>query len=317
MIIKNHRSFICGVKGKVLSKKEIEFLKKYKPWGIILFKRNIGSIKQTINLTNSIKKIFNNKNYPIMIDEEGGRVSRLRKFIDNSIFTAEYFGNLYKKNNNKFDIYYSVYVKQIAYLLRLLGININTVPVLDIKRKKFHKIVDDRSFSTDKKIVSKIGDRCIKLFHSNRVATVIKHIPGHGLAKVDSHKNLPRITRNEQYLIKNDFYPFKNKSSLLAMTGHLLFEKIDPENNATHSKKINKLIRNKIKFKGLIMTDDISMKAIKDKLAISVKKSFLAGCNLVLHCNGNLSEMKIVAQNSPKINQFIIKKTSQLTRIIG
>ena len=97
MIIKNHRSFICGVKGKVLSKKEIEFLKKYKPWGIILFKRNIGSIKQTINLTNSIKKIFNNKNYPIMVDEEGGRVSRLRKFIDNSIFTAEYFGNLYKK----------------------------------------------------------------------------------------------------------------------------------------------------------------------------------------------------------------------------
>ena len=101
------------------------------------------------------------------------------------------------------------------------------------------------------------------------------------------------------------------------MTGHLLFEKIAPENNATHSKKINKLIRNKIKFKGLIMTDDISMKAIKDKLAISVKKSFLAGCNLVLHCNGNLSEMKIVAQNSPKINQFIIKKTSQLTKIIG
>ena len=101
------------------------------------------------------------------------------------------------------------------------------------------------------------------------------------------------------------------------MTGHLLFEKIDPENNATHSKKINMLIRNKIKFKGLIMTDDISMKAIKDKLAISVKKSFLAGCNLVLHCNGNLSEMKIVAQNSPKTNQFIIKKTSQLTRIIG
>ncbi len=317
MTIKNHRSFICGVKGKVLSKKEIEFLKKYKPWGIILFKRNIGSIKQTINLTNSIKKIFNNKNYPIMVDEEGGRVSRLRKFIDNSIFTAEYFGNLYKKNINKFNVYYTVYVKQIAYLLRLLGININTVPVLDIKRKKFHKIVDDRSFSTDKKIVSKIGGRCIKLFHSNRVATVIKHIPGHGLAKVDSHKNLPRITRNEQYLIKNDFYPFKNKSSLLAMTGHLLFEKIDPENNATHSKKINKLIRNKIKFKGLIMTDDISMKAIKDKLAISVKKSFLAGCNLVLHCNGNLSEMKIVAQNSPKINQFIIKKTSQLLKIIG
>ena len=189
--------------------------------------------------------------------------------------------------------------------------------MLDVRRKYSDNVIGDRSFSYDPMIVSKIGDFCIDQFTKNNIGTVIKHIPGHGLAKVDSHKNLPRITRNEQYLIKNDFYPFKNKSSLLAMTGHLLFEKIDPENNATHSKKINMLIRNKIKFKGLIMTDDISMKAIKDKLAISVKKSFLAGCNLVLHCNGNLSEMKIVAQNSPKINQFIIKKTSQLTKIIG
>tara|TARA_Y100000816_G_scaffold230968_1_gene176229 strand:- start:160 stop:1113 length:954 start_codon:yes stop_codon:yes gene_type:complete len=317
MTIKNHRSFICGVKGKVLLKKEIDFLRKYKPWGVILFTRNIGNIKQTINLTNSIKKIFNNKSYPIIIDEEGGRVSRLKKFIDNSIFSAEYFGNLYKRDRKKFDTYYAVYIKQISYLLRLLGININTVPVLDVKRKKFHKIVDDRSFSNDKKIVSKIGDRCIELFHTNRIGTVIKHIPGHGLAKVDSHKNLPIINKNKNYLIKNDFYPFKKKKAYLAITGHLLFKKIDPQNNATHSHKIINLIRNNIKFRGLIMTDDISMKAIKNKLELSVKKSFLAGCNLVLHCNGNLNEMKIVAKNSPILSKFIIKKTSQLTKIIG
>ena len=154
MINKSHRSFICGIKGKYLTKNEISFLKKYKPWGIILFSRNINSINQTQELTNSIKKIFKNKNYPIMIDEEGGRVSRLRKFIDNSIFSAEYFGNLFKKDKKKFNIYYNVYVKQITYLLKLLGININTVPVLDLKRKNFHKIVDDRSFSVNKKIVS-------------------------------------------------------------------------------------------------------------------------------------------------------------------
>jgi beta-N-acetylhexosaminidase len=144
MTNKSHRSFICGIKGKYLTQKEISFLKKYKPWGIILFSRNINSISQTKELTNSIKKIFNNKNYPIMIDEEGGRVSRLRKFIDNSIFSAEYFGNLFNKDKKKFNIYYNVYVKQIAYLLKLLGININTVPVLDLKIKNFHKIVDDR-----------------------------------------------------------------------------------------------------------------------------------------------------------------------------
>ena len=317
MTNKSHRSFICGIKGKYLTQKEISFLKKYKPWGIILFSRNINSINQTKELTNSIKKIFKNKNYPIMIDEEGGRVSRLRKFIDNSIFSAEYFGNLFNRDKKKFNIYYNVYVKQITYLLKLLGININAVPVLDLKRKNFHKIVDDRSFSSNKKIVSIMGDICISHFHKNGVATVMKHIPGHGLAKVDSHKNLPKITKNEDYLVKNDFYTFKNKKSLFAMTGHLLFQKIDPQNNVTHSKKIISLIRNKIKFKSLILTDDLSMKALKDKLDVRVKKSFLAGCNLALHCNGNLSEMVTVAQNSPKLDKFVTKKTSQLIKIIG
>ena len=145
----------------------------------------------------------------------------------------------------------------------------------------------------------------------------MKHIPGHGLAKVDSHKNLPKINKNKDYLVKNDFYTFKNKKALIAMTGHLLFHKIDPQNNVTHSKKIISLIRNKIKFKNLILTDDLSMKALKDKLDVRVKKSFLAGCNLALHCNGNLSEMVTVAQNSPKLDKFVMKKTSQLIKIIG
>ena len=162
-----------------------------------------------------------------------------------------------------------------------------------------------------------MGDICINHFHKNGVATVMKHIPGHGLAKVDSNKNLPKITKNEDYLVKNDFYTFKNKKALIAMTGHLLFQKIDPQNNVTHSKKIISLIRNKIKFKNLILTDDLSMKALKDKLDVRVKKSFLAGCNLALHCNGNLSEMVTVAQNSPKLDKFVTKKTSQLIKIIG
>ena len=101
---KNHKSFICGIKGKYLTKSEKKFLTKYKPWGVILFSRNIINIKQTKILTNSIKKLFKNNNYPILIDEEGGRVTRLKKFIDNSIFTAKYFGDLYSKNNKKFEI---------------------------------------------------------------------------------------------------------------------------------------------------------------------------------------------------------------------
>tara|TARA_B100000579_G_scaffold364990_1_gene324149 strand:- start:272 stop:1222 length:951 start_codon:yes stop_codon:yes gene_type:complete len=313
----NHRSFVCGLKGKYLSTKEKRFLLKYKPWGIILFSRNIQSIKQTKHLTNSLKKIFKNKNYPILIDEEGGRVTRLKNFIDSSIFSAKYFGDLYKKNFKKFEIYFSVYVKQISYLLSTLGININTVPVLDIRRINSHKIIGDRSYSSDKKIVSKVGNICIKKFHSNRIATIMKHIPGHGLAKSDSHKKLPIINNKFEYLLINDFQTFKNKSSLLAMTGHLLFKNIDKNNVATHSSKIIKLIRNKIGFKNLIITDDLSMKALKYPLKENVKNSFLAGCNLVLHCNGDLKEMLIVAKNSPKIDKFIIKKTSQLTDIIS
>ena len=316
-MMNNHRSFVCGIKGKKLSDEERKFLIKYKPWGIILFSRNIKSIKQTQILTNSIKKIFKNPNYPILIDEEGGRVTRLTRFIDNSIFTAKYFGDLYKVNKSKFKIYFSIYVKQISYLLRTLGININSVPVLDIKRDKSHNIIGDRSYSSNKKIVSEIGDICIKKFHNNRIATIIKHIPGHGLAKSDSHKKLPIIRNKVDYLLNNDFKTFKNKNSLLAMTGHLLFTNIDSINTATHSKKIIKLIRNKIGFKNLIITDDLSMKALRFPLKENVKKSFLAGCNLALHCNGNLKEMLIVAKNSPKIDKFIIKKTSQLSHIIS
>ena len=314
---KNHKSFVCGIKGKYLSNKEKRFLIKYKPWGIILFSRNIKSIKQAKILTNSIKKIFKNENYPILIDEEGGRVTRLKKFIDSSIFTAKFFGDLYKKNNKKFEIYFNVYVKQISYLLKTLGININSVPVLDIRRVKSHNVIGDRSYSSNKKIVSKIGDICIEKFHKNRIATIIKHIPGHGLARSDSHKKLPIINQKIEYLLKNDFQTFKNKKSLIAMTGHLLFKHIDREETVTHSKKIIKLIRNKIGFKNIIITDDLSMKALKYSLEENVKKSFLAGCNLALHCNANLKEMLIVAKNSPKIDNFIVKKTSQLTDIIS
>ena len=313
----NHRSFICGIRGIKLLSSEIKFLKKYKPWGVILFSRNIKTIKQTQILTQSIKNIFNNNNYPILIDEEGGRISRLRKFIDSSIFSAKYFGDMYYKDRKKFNTYYDVYIKQISYLLRLLGININTVPVLDLRRRSGHNIIGDRSFSNNIKVISMVSDVCIHNFHKNRIATVMKHIPGHGLSKADSHVKLPIIDKNLKYLLKNDFRLFKNKKSLFAMTGHLMFTKIDKLNTTTHSKKIIKIIRKNIGFKNIIITDDLSMKALKYTIEENTKKSFEAGCNLALHCNGNLNEMLKVAKNSPKINKFILKKTSQFFDIIS
>jgi beta-N-acetylhexosaminidase len=313
----NRRSFITGIKSITLSAKEKKFLQKYKPWGVILFSRNITSLKQAKKLTDQIKKIFKDKNYPILIDQEGGRVNRLKKILNADPLTAEFFGKLYLKDKKKFYNYYKIFIKQTSFLLKSIGANINTLPVLDLRFKGSSSIIGDRSFSKDSNIVSKIGDICISHFHSNNIGTVIKHIPGHGLAKVDSHKLTPTVNKNLKYLIKNDFSTFKKKSSLFAMTAHIIYTNIDKANTATHSKKIIQLIRNNIKFKNIIMSDDISMKSLKSSIKVNTLRAFNAGCNLVLHCNGNIKEMSDVAINSPLISKFIIKKTSQFYKIIS
>ena len=252
-----------------------------------------------------------------MIDQEGGRVNRLKKIFNTDPLTGEYFGKLYSKDIKKFNFYYKLFIKQTSFLLKSIGANINTLPILDLRSKGSSNIIGDRSFSKNKKIVSKIGDICINYFHKNKIATIIKHIPGHGLAKVDSHKQTPTIKKDLNYLIKNDFSAFKNKASMFAMTAHIIYKNIDKLNTATHSKKIIRLIRNDIKFKNLLMSDDISMKSLKYSIEENTIRAFKAGCDLVLHCNGNYKEMLVVANNSPLISNFIIKKTSQFNKIIS
>ena len=315
--MKNRRSFIVGIKSTKLNNKEKIFLRKYKPWGVILFTRNIKNINQTFKLTSSIRKIFNDKNYPILIDQEGGRVNRLRNIISFDNLTSEFFGQLYVKNYKEFEIYYRLFIDKTSYLLKLIGVNLNTSPVLDLRVKGASNIIGDRSFSKNPKIVSRIGDYCINFFHKNKIGTVIKHIPGHGLARVDSHNFTPLINKDNKYLAKNDFKSFKNKKTLFAMTAHIIFKKIDEKNPVTHSKKLIKLIRNKIGFRNILISDDLSMKSLKGNLKENAFKAFNAGCNLVLHCNGNLKEMEIVGKESPIINQFIYKKTSQFYKIIS
>ena len=313
----NRRSFIIGISSITLSKKEKFFLKKYKPWGIILFTRNIKNIIQTKKLTDEIRKIFKDKRYPILIDQEGGRVNRLRKFFNSDNLTSEFFGKLYIKDKKKFNLLYSIFTNKNALMLKILGININTVPVLDLRVKGASKIINNRSFSNNVKLVSKIGDICIDNYLKDKIATVIKHIPGHGHAKVDSHKLTPTINIKYKQLITKDFATFKNKKSLLAMTAHIIYKDIDPINTATHSKKIITLIRKSIKFNNILMSDDISMKSLKYSIKQNTLKAFSAGCNLVLHCNGNYKEMLIVAANSPFLSKFIIKKTSQLYKVLS
>ncbi len=312
----NRRAFIVGLKSTEISSKEQLFLKKYKPWGIILFTRNIKNLNQTKKLTSKIRNIFDDKKYPIMIDQEGGRVSRLENIISFKNLTSDFFGKKYVKNKKDFDIYFKIFIDKTSYLLKELGININSVPVLDLKISGSSKLIGDRSFSRDPNIVSKIGDICIQTYKENSIGTIIKHIPGHGLAKVDSHFSTPYINKSLQYLLKNDFKAFKNKNSFFAMTGHLIFNQIDKDNTVTHSRKMINIIRKKIGFKNLLISDDLSMKSLKKGLKINTIDTFKAGCNLALHCNGKLKEMEIVGKNSPLISKFIIKKTSHFYNIL-
>ena len=313
----NRRSFIVGIKSLKLSSNEKYFLKKFKPWGVILFSRNIRNIKQTFELTSSIRAIFNDKKYPILIDQEGGRVNRLEKIISFNNLTSEFFGNKFKKNFREFNLYYKLFIDKTSYLLKSIGVNVNTSPVLDLRIKGASNVIGDRAFSKDPKVVSKIGDYCIDYYHQNEIGTVIKHIPGHGLANVDSHHFTPIVKKRLSYLLKKDFLAFKNKKAFFAMTGHVIFSKIDKKNTVTHSKKLIRLIREKIKFKNIIISDDLSMKSLKNSLEENTIKTFKAGCNLALHCNGNLNEMTTVGKNSPIINKFIIKKTSQFYKILS
>ena len=190
------KAIIISIKGKNLSNKEKLLLSKEKPWGIILFKRNIHSFKQTKNLIKNIKKHSKDKNFPILIDEEGVEVSRLRNFFNHNL-NASFFGEIYKLNKNVALSLYKNYLKSLCKYLKSLGLNMNTIPVLDVLRKNTNKIIGKRSFSKNKIIVKELGEVTVKECHYNKIINIIKHMPGHGCTSVDSHLNEPRISLSE------------------------------------------------------------------------------------------------------------------------
>ena len=312
------KAIIFGLKSINLSQQEKKLIKEEKPWGIILFSRNIRDLQQLKYLIKDIRKTIKDKRYPILIDEEGGRVSRIKNLIDTSLFTQKHFGDIYSYNKNYFNSYYKLYIDLLSDIFNYVGININTVPVLDVLRKNSHNIIGDRSYSSNPIKVAKIGKICVDAFKKNKIATVIKHIPGHGLSKTDSHYKTPTVNTNKKNLIKNDFMPFKKNTSLFAMTAHILYKNYDPDLTATHSKFIiNKIVREHIGFKGILISDDISMKSLKYGLKDNATKALKAGCNLVLHCNGNIKEMYKLSKIIPLIDIFTSKKTSQFYKFLG
>ena len=306
------KAIIVSIKGVKLTNKEKLLLSNEMPWGIILFKRNIKSLNQAKTLIKNIKKITKNKKFPILIDEEGIAVSRLRNIFNHSI-DAKYFGNLYKLNKKVAINLYKDYIVSLCLNLKKIGINVNTIPVLDVIRKNTNKIIGRRSFSNKKEIVKKFGDLTIRECHTQKILAVAKHIPGHGCSSIDSHLSMPKVNLSEKILNKIDFYPFKMTSAKLAMTAHILYSKIDSQNVSTFSNKLIKnIIRKKIGFKGILISDDISMKALKYDLVTNAKKSLIAGCNLVLYCAGNIQDNFKLIKSVPYIDKFTSKKTSEL-----
>ena len=311
------KAIIISVKGFTLTHKEKLLFLKEKPWGLILFKRNIKSLNQIKFLIKKIRKLTKDKNFPILIDEEGATVSRLRNIINHNI-SASNFGKLYKINDKSCIKIYKNYLNSLCKILKNIGININTIPVLDILRKNTTKVIGERSFSNKKEIVKKLGNVTVTQCRANKILSVIKHLPGHGCSTSDSHLKMPKVNLSINELNRIDFYPFKSNPAKLAMTAHILYKKIDPKNVATFSKKIiKKVIRDKIGFKGILMSDDISMKSLNYDLITNAKKSLEAGCNLVLYCSGNTNDNFKLIKSVPYIDKFTSKKTSEIYKILG
>ncbi len=313
----NRKAIIISILGTKLSSKERKIIKLYKPWGIILFKRNCKTLPQTKKLIFEIRKTIRDNKYPVLIDEEGIKVNRLSNFFRNN-YSQKYFGYLYKKNSKLTEEKYVKYLSSVIQILKYLKININTTPVLDMHKKRTSQIIGNRSYSNDVKVIKKLGKLCINLYKKNKISNVIKHIPGHGEATKDSHLFLPKVNKSLNYLKENDFKCFSKMNSHFAMTAHILFNKIDNKYCVSHSAKIIKnIIRKKISFKGILISDDISMKALKYDLVKNALLSLKAGCNLVLYCRGNIKESKKLLIKMPFIDKFTEKKTSEFYRFLS
>jgi len=248
---------------------------------------------------------------PILIDQEGGRVSRLNYPEFPRTLSAKLFGDIFIKDKELALRALTLNINLIAGSLKDMGININTVPVLDIPSQKESGVIGDRAYSSDKDIVSQMGKIVLNENNSNGIGSVIKHIPGHGRATVDSHLDLPIIIDEKSLLENDDFVPFKALNNApLAMTAHAIYEKFDKNNVATLSKTmITEIIRSKIGFKGTLMTDDVSMKALSGDVGINSLLALQAGCDLVLHCNGNFDEICQIADKISMLNLISIDPT--------
>ncbi|MFT9099086.1 MAG: beta-N-acetylhexosaminidase [Zymomonas mobilis subsp. pomaceae] len=302
-----------GIEGPHLTPQEKILFKEVNPAGYILFQRNITNRIQLRNLTDMLHDI-SGWNIPILIDQEGGRVARMRPPIWPSFPAAGCFDALYQKAPMTAIEAVRANTTALAYLLQDVGINVDCMPLLDIRDPKGHNIIGDRSFSDNPEQVAALGQAALDGLATGGICGVIKHIPGHGQAQVDSHKMLP-IVEAPLTILERDIIPFQRlKSAKMAMTAHVIYTEWDKRNCATYSPfVICKIIRQKIGFEGLLMSDDIGMEALEGDAVTRATRVLKAGCDVVLHCSGQYEEMHNILYAIDDISSEASNRLQQAT----
>lgn len=293
------RAFICGLQGPQLSLAERDFLRDARPWGVILFRRNVQTRVQLRRLTAQIREALGVE-APILVDQEGGRVQRLGPPEWRSYPAAARFAASVSAPEEQQRLAW-LGARLIADDMREAGISCDCLPVLDVPAEGGHDVIGDRAYGRDAAQVARIGRAAADGLMAGGVIPVMKHLPGHGRARADSHKELPVVDASGDDLTKVDFAPFRANADLpCAMTAHVVYRAIDPSSPATLSKSVvEQAIRGDIGFDGLLMTDDLSMHALTGPFRDRAEQAIAAGCDIVLHCNGEAAEAQRVAEGAP------------------
>jgi beta-N-acetylhexosaminidase len=298
------KAFIVGISGPELNADERAFIRAERPWGFILFKRNIDTPKQVATLVDELKKSAGRPDVPVLIDQEGGRVQRLSPPHWPAYPSGALFGRLYDLDPALGLTAARLSARLIADDLLQLGITVDCLPLADVPVAGADAVIGDRAYGTEPGKVAAIAGAVTEGLEQGGILPVLKHIPGHGRGTADSHLRLPTVDTPVNELEMTDFAAFQPLADLpMAMTAHVVFSALDPVHPATTSATIiERVIRGVIGFQGLLMSDDVSMNALSGSIAERTKAIFAAGCDTVLHCNGSLEEMREVAAETPELS---------------
>jgi len=298
------RAFIAGIAGTVLTDRERAFFRESEPWGLILFKRNINTPDQVRRLTDSFRAAVARADAPVLVDQEGGRVQRLGPPLWPNFPPAARLGETYGRAPARGLEAAKLGARLMAAEISALGITIDCMPVADLRLPEGHGVIGDRAYGTEIETVARLARSAAEGLIAGGVLPVVKHIPGHGRARADSHEALPVVETSRAELERTDFEPFRRLRDLpIAMTAHVVYAAIDPVHPATVSRTVvQEIIRDNIGFDGLLMTDDLSMKALSGGFRARAESSLAAGCDIVLHCNGRLEEMTEIVAACPALS---------------